>query len=366
MRKICISAALFFAIIMTINAQRRRPVLVDDIRGKHISSLRENDSPVDNSTQPAANYLQQTGIYAEIYNGKREVGYNASKYENLPYYGSPEFTDALIIYRNIYYPNLKARLDLFEEQLIVLSPENQFKIILNPEHVKKIQLHGKTFVRLNPPKKSGLKSGYYMQLQAGRKMELLSKEEYIPGKTAQQTAVTNYFAHKIRYYLFHNNQYYAVKDEGSFSKVFPQYKKQINAFVRDNQLNFKRNKEEGLISLTDYIEKLISTNPDYPELSSFSAINNVFLEKSRKDTLYNVSSLFQGLDTTLSPALTYKPEPQDTASKEQITAATGNGTEKEIRKITAATSENLVYPVGDPYCETIPDYVTLTGKVIDF
>jgi hypothetical protein len=314
---------------------------------------------------PVMNYLQQAGIYAGIYNGKREVGYNASKYENLPYYRSPDFTNATIIYRKNRYPDLKARLDLYEEQLVVFSPEKQFKIILNPQYVEEVQMYDKTFVWLNPPKKSKLKPGYYTRLHAGKKMQLLCKDEYIPSKTAQQDAIPNYFLHKSRYYLFYNNRYYAVKNEGAFSGIFPQYKKQISVFVSDNKLNFKKDTEESVVSLTGYIETLISTNPDYPEINGTSAANNISFEKSRQDTFYNASNLFQELDTTLSPALTCKPEPQDTALEAQAVPEKGNRTEKETPKIAAAISENLIYPVGDTYRKTIPDYVTLRGKVID-
>jgi len=309
-----------------------------------------------------ANYFEQVGMYAEIYNGQREVGYNASRYENLPYYKSPDFTNASVVYRKIYYPNLKARLDLFEEQLVIFSPERQFKIILNPQYVEKVQMYDKTFVRLNPPKKSGLKPGYYIQLRDGQKTQLLSKEEYIPNRIAQQGSVSNYFSHKVRYYLFYNNRYYTVKNEDSFSKIFPQYKRQINAFTLHNQLDFKRNKEESLTVITDYIEGLISTNSNYPEINNLLAANDVSVEKSWEDAFYHTNDLFQDLKTALSPALTYKPEQQNTSLENRIPEETEK---KEAKKVTSAISDNLVYPVGDPYREIVPDKVTLRGKVID-
>jgi len=207
------------------------------------------------------NYLQQAGIYVEIYNGKREITYNVSQYENLPYYMNSAFTDASVIYRKNYYPNQKARLDLFKEQLIVLSPEKQYGIILNPQLVEKVQMHNKIFVWLDPPKESGLKTGYYIQLLDGKKTQLLRKENYSFDQRIRESAVVNCFEHKVRHYLSYNNRYYTVKNKGSFSKIFPQHKKQINSFVHDNRLNFKQNTAESLISLAAYCEELInSTN----------------------------------------------------------------------------------------------------------
>jgi len=52
-----------------------------------------------------------------------------------------------------------------------------------------------------------------------------------------------------------------VKNKGSFSKLFPKYKKQINQFVKNNNLNFNKNTDISLASLAGYCEELItSTN----------------------------------------------------------------------------------------------------------
>ena len=209
----------------------------------------------------AKNYLQQAGIYAEIYNGRMEMIYASSLYENLPYYKNTDFTEASIIYRKNYYPAQKVRLDLYREQLIILSPEKQHGIILNAQLVEKVQMHNKTIVYLTPPKESKLKDGYYIQLLEGEKMHLLCKENYVPKQTIQGKTAINYFDHTVRHYLLYNNQYHTIKNKNSFSKLFPQYKKQINSYVKDKRLDFKQSKDESLISLARYCEELItSTN----------------------------------------------------------------------------------------------------------
>jgi len=88
------------------------------------------------------------------------------------------------------------------------------------------------------------------------------------------------------------------------------------------------------------------------------------LKNALAGTPYNVSvynnTLFvlkgEELETSLSPALTYKHEHWN---------ATGEEQPAEEKKTTLASSENLIYSVGDPYKETITDRVTLKGKIID-
>jgi hypothetical protein len=118
-------------------------------------------------------------------------------------------------------------------------------------------LYNKTFLWLTPPKGAGLKAGYYIQLFESGQIQLFCKESY----SIQQRQLIDYFDHNIRYYLFYNNRYYQVKNQGSFSKLFPQYKKQINQFVKTNGLNFKVNADASFTALAGYCEELItSTN----------------------------------------------------------------------------------------------------------
>ncbi|MDR3219154.1 MAG: hypothetical protein LBU22_09325 [Dysgonamonadaceae bacterium] len=210
---------------------------------------------------PAGNYLNQADDYAYIYNGRLEPVYSMVMYKELPYYRNADYTEASIVYRNNYYPNQKVRLDLFKEQLILLLPGKNYGIVLDDRKVNKVSMYNKTFVWLSPPKESKLKNGYYMQLHAGKNIQLFCKETYSLEKKMSQERVTFYFDRAKRYYLLHNNRYRTVKNKTAFSKSFPQYKKQINQFVKEHKLDFKQNPDESLTTLAAYCEELTnSTN----------------------------------------------------------------------------------------------------------
>jgi len=199
--------------------------------------------------------MQQTGDYADIYNGKVEANYNILQYVNLPYYNSRDFTDAAVIYRKNYYPNQKVRLDLFRELLITLPPDKQYGVVVRSSDVDKVFMYNKTFKWLVPPDESGLKPGYYIHLSEGKKLQLFCKESF----SLQQQLLTYSFDRKVRYYLQYNNRFSTVKNKGSFSKLFPRYKKQINQFAKNHQLNFSKDKEKSLISLSGYCEELLTS-----------------------------------------------------------------------------------------------------------
>jgi len=224
-------------------------------------------APVNAQNNLAENYLKQAGDYAAIYNGRMESPYSSLLYDNLPYYINSDFTDATLVYRNTYYPNQKARLDLFKDQLILLPPEKRFGVILYSPDVTKVTVYNKTFIWLTPSKESGLKTGYYIQLLDHGNMQLLCRMEFmlqqpqVNQMQPNQQKLTSNFIQKTQYYLFYDNRYYKVKNNGSFSKLFPRYKKQINKFSKDHSLDFKKDADVSLTALAGYCyELLTSTN----------------------------------------------------------------------------------------------------------
>jgi len=208
---------------------------------------------------PVINYLKQAGDYTDLYNGKMEAVYNITQYKSFPYYVSSDYTDATIVYRNNPYPNQRVRLDLYKEQLILLPAEKQFGIIAGFENVEKVYMYNKIIVKLIPPKGSGLKQGYYIQLFDKGKIKLYCKEYFIFEQKIENREMIYRFERNVRHYLSYNDRYYQVKNKGSFSKIFPQFKKQINKFAKDNKLDTKQNLDESLTALAGYCEELITS-----------------------------------------------------------------------------------------------------------
>jgi len=220
-----------------------------------LSLLTTINTEINAQDSPVANYLQQAGDFAILYNGRIEPFYSLLTYESLPYYKSSDFAEASFIYKDNYYPNQKARLDLYREQLVLLPPEKRYGIIISSQYVSKVFIYGKTFVFLNSPKEDGIKKGFYIQLFEGNKIKLLCKESYLP----QQKQITYSFDHKVIYYILYDDKYHNVKNKNSFINLFPEYKKQINQYVKDKKLNFRMNPEHSFTSLAVYCEHLLTS-----------------------------------------------------------------------------------------------------------
>ena len=212
---------------------------------------------ISSQSKIAENYLDTLGDYAAIYNGKIEAIYSINIHKNLPYYGTADFAPGTVVYKNRFYPNQQLKLDLYKEQLIILSPQRYFGVVLESKDVSEATLYGKTFIWYEPEQSKDLKPGFYIRLHKGENMTLLSKVSFSINKELTKTS----FSSKTRFYFLYNGNHYTVKNKNSFAKIFPKYKNQINQFVKEQKLKFgSADSENSLTLLAQYCEKLYLSN----------------------------------------------------------------------------------------------------------
>lgn len=219
-----------------------------------LGSLLANTLTVYAQNSVVEYYLEDAKGYAAIYRGEMEYFYNSNIYDNQPYYISSEFVDAVVVYNKREYHNQRVRLDTYTDNFLILSPDG-YSIVLDRKKVEKVTYHSREIIRYNPPANSGLKEGYYLSLFSGNQLSLLGKERAM--KRILPSKVEFTFDRSTRYYLIRNGQHYQVKNRGSFTKLFPEFKKQIKKFSKDNQLNFRENREYSLAALGRYCNELL-------------------------------------------------------------------------------------------------------------
>jgi hypothetical protein len=209
-------------------------------------------------------YLNITGDYAAVFNGRTDVDYNSANYDNYPYFfpkklassGSfPEdFVVGTLTYNGTVYKNVGLRLDLFKEELIILSHQKGFGIVLEPQKVNEAVLYGLIFFWNS---NSNIGEGYYMQLYKGDFLKLVYKEKFELNSRIRDLQSINHFSRDTKFYLLYKGKYTQVKDKNSFIKLFPGQKSRINEFVKKQKLNFKREREKSLIELSAFCEQFL-------------------------------------------------------------------------------------------------------------
>jgi len=210
---------------------------------------------------PVTRYLEVAQDHAVIYNGELESLYNPLTHKNYPYYVSPDFTIGDIVFMGNLYPAQKVRLDLFKDQLIILTPRKQHSKIIDPGRVESVYMYDKLFIKHTPPADARLNPGYYLLLVDGKNLKLLGRHTYSLEKRVE--VVENSFSYQTKYYVIIDEKYHTVRNRRSFTRLYPQYKKEIKKFAKEQSLNFRLNQEQSLTILARFCDELINrhTNP---------------------------------------------------------------------------------------------------------
>ena len=94
--------------------------------------------------------------YAPLYNGQVEMPYTRSQYFNTPYYAGEEYVaGTLDLATGIQYTDIPTRIDLFRQQVVVLTPEEKRPVIVPHQKLAAVRLHGQEFRYHEPEGKPG-------------------------------------------------------------------------------------------------------------------------------------------------------------------------------------------------------------------
>lgn len=208
-------------------------------------------SAVPAQNEVISTYFEQAGEYAGLFNGEIEANYYSIVYKNQPYYKDSGFSKGNLVFKNIAYDDIGMRFDLHKDQLVVVSPKG-FNIVPDSKEIEKFYLHGKTFVRKTNADTKEIKEGFYILLHDGKTLKLFCKESV----SLTYADFAYHFKPQSNYFVFYNNHYYPVKDQKSLTKLFPQLKKQIEKYTKENKLNFKKNTAQSLVLTVNYCEGL--------------------------------------------------------------------------------------------------------------
>lgn len=200
------------------------------------------------------NYFNQVGEYSSIYSGEIESPYSFVRYNNFPYYRGVDYATGEISFKGHLYPELKIRLDLYKEAVVVLTPDKQFAKIVPLELINYLKIYNRKFVN-NSPLNKALPGGLLMLIVDKEEIKLI--EKYIYTLDTAVVGRKNSFSPKISYYLLLQEKVYPVKGKKEIINLFPSRKKEIKQYIRKENLNFRGNKENDLAMLVEFCSQWV-------------------------------------------------------------------------------------------------------------
>jgi hypothetical protein len=182
--------------------------------------------------------------------------------------GTPFFFDEMkfkgsLVFNGRSYSDLILFYDLVRDELVLhakTKSKGSVFIILNKAWISEFSLEkNNEFFRFLPDSYfnnllNKLPEGF-LEVSYDNKLKLLfkySKKIHFENNTSDRF---NYnFEQNI--YLIKENKSFEITSKSKFLSVFPEHKKQINAFLRKSQFRYKNATRSELISLIEYCEKL--------------------------------------------------------------------------------------------------------------
>ncbi len=207
--------------------------------------------PISFSTE----YMQAAREQAVIYSGREQIIYPAY-YIGHPYLVSTDFVKGTIVYDGIQYPNLRMRLDLYRNELIVSVPHGSYNVVLQPDKLNTADFHSyRLFYHYPDGLKGSPGEGYCILLDDGA-CRVIEKPIALLLEKVKDIDMEVYFEQSSRFYILKEDVYYAVKSKSGVLKVFKTHKKELNRFAKQQQLDFKKETGKSIVALVNEYERL--------------------------------------------------------------------------------------------------------------
>lgn len=201
-------------------------------------------------------YKINRGNDASIYNGIIHSPYPAS-IGGTPYFLSGEWQRGTVVFENVLYEDIQMKYDLVKDQLIIVSNEaGSIPLSLFSQRVKEFSFSGFKFIYLDKNKwGEPLRQGFYRVLIQGN-VSAFCKSTKTNYEAITSNVLNSQFIESKKYFIENNDHFYSISKKKELLSVLKQHKKEIQAKLKENKLNFKKDKEKTIITAVEIFNKL--------------------------------------------------------------------------------------------------------------
>jgi hypothetical protein len=173
--------------------------------------------------------------------------------ENNMFFKNNKYSIENLVYDNQPYFNVKLKYDIYKDQLILNPPQQPEHIGINliQDKTDSFTLHGKNFIKITKSQTAipDFISGNYEIIKIGKNFNLFIKHHKDILKGINEEGVYYSFHDNYQYYIEYNGKFYETNNKTSIVKIFPESKKNINAFYQKNRSLSKTDYNQFINSL---------------------------------------------------------------------------------------------------------------------
>lgn len=197
-----------------------------------------------------AHYLQSADMHSTVFTGREHEKYPLH-YKNHPWFQSDNYSKATIYINGMIYPDIQLKWDLYKDQLVI-SPENSpYNIVTNADSAF---LFNQKVCKL-PFQNNQLPFGYVIVLHEGHNTLYLKHLVHFRERVESGQLVSS-FAIRKTFWLAQAEGMTKITRLRDVTRLYPQHRREIRSFLKNNSLNYRKNPELALTSLMEYLEQL--------------------------------------------------------------------------------------------------------------
>ncbi|OUJ71634.1 hypothetical protein [Hymenobacter crusticola] len=207
-------------------------------------------------------YNSSLAVNPQLYNGPEYVDY-AKRYTTTvghQFFLSPDKHSGSVYYNNHYFAGLQLRYDVVLSQLLIQHATSPFTLKLINENLWQFTIDGHRFTRLVADSSAAsLPTGFYEVLVDSSTVQLLAKRAKQLEEKIAQGEIQAEFRPIDKLFVRKAGVYYLVNKKRSVTQLFADHSKEVQKYIQDHKLRFKKaQRETDIVLLTRYYAGLLA------------------------------------------------------------------------------------------------------------
>jgi hypothetical protein len=191
---------------------------------------------------------------SEIYNGAVYEVYPPANKGSFYFQDKNHFVPGLIRYNGNWYKNILLLYDVYND--IMVSTLNNNLFILNTDKISDVYLLNHHFIHINGQGQDNLPPGFYDVIYNGKSQVLTKRIKIINDHVTGQQVLETFYEDKSTTYIKKGDKYYLADSRRTFLDTFNDQKKNLNRYMKDNKIDYKKDKEGDAAKLAAYYDSI--------------------------------------------------------------------------------------------------------------
>jgi len=234
---------LFYSLLICIFSQYAPAQNADD------TALHEN------ALNAISAYYEKLGQESPLYNGSEYLEYAYTLQEGHPFFQMADFVAGDIDLNGMIFRGVPILYDIVKDQVIIQDFQRVYKINLPADKIEQFSVLGHLFVRIIRDSADQVKTGFYDQLYKGKTALYARREKRILEKYSNVQISKEVISQNL-YYIKKDGVYHTIKNKSSLLAVLKNKKKEVQQYLKTNDIKFKREPERAMITAVRYYDQL--------------------------------------------------------------------------------------------------------------